>query len=209
MAGKNSRGHLIFMAVTASIGGILFGYDTAVISGTTEIVRYQFELGDIQEGWYVGCALIGSILGVLASGMLSDGLGRKMTMLISAVLFSVSAIGCAVCPDFGSLVAYRIVGGVGIGIVSVVSPIYISEVSPAKVRGTLVSLYQLAITAGFLLAPLPTQMPPIAFHMNMAQAWHTGCSTPSRGAACSEVRRYRPSYSLSQSCSYRKAPNGL
>ncbi len=154
MAGKNSRGHLIFMAVTASIGGILFGYDTAVISGTTEIVRYQFELGDIQEGWYVGCALIGSILGVLASGMLSDGLGRKMTMLISAVLFSVSAIGCAVCPDFGSLVAYRIVGGVGIGIVSVVSPIYISEVSPAKVRGTLVSLYQLAITAGFLLAYL-------------------------------------------------------
>ena len=145
MAGKNSRGHLIFMAVTASIGGILFGYDTAVISGTTEIVRSQFALGDIQEGWYVGCALIGSILGVLASGILSDGLGRKMTMLISAVLFSVSAIGCAVCPDFGSLVAYRIVGGIGIGIVSVVSPIYISEVSPAKVRGTLVSLYQLAI----------------------------------------------------------------
>lgn len=158
MAGKNSRSHLIFMAVTASIGGILFGYDTAVISGTTEMVRSQFALGDIQEGWYVGCAIIGSIFGVLASGVLSDGLGRKKSMFISAVLFSISSIGCAICPDFSSLVAYRITGGIGIGIVSVVSPIYISEVSPAKVRGTLVSLYQLAITAGFLLAYLTNWM---------------------------------------------------
>ena len=154
MKQKNTLGYVIFMAVVAAIGGILFGYDTAVISGTTAIVKAQFGLTDAGEGWYVGCALIGSICGVLAAGSLSDYLGRKLTMLISAALFSISAIGCAVCGSFDSLVAYRIIGGVGIGIVSIVSPIYISEVSPAKIRGTLVSLYQLAVTVGFLLAYL-------------------------------------------------------
>ena len=154
MKQKNTLGYVIFMAVVAAIGGILFGYDTAVISGTTEIVKNQFALSDIKEGWYVGCALIGSIAGVLVAGSLSDYLGRKLTMLISAALFSISAIGCAVCGSFDSLVAFRIVGGIGIGIVSIVSPIYISEVSPARIRGTLVSLYQLAVTVGFLLAYL-------------------------------------------------------
>ena len=154
MKQKNTLGYVIFMAVVAAIGGILFGYDTAVISGTTEIVKNQFQLTDLMEGWYVGCALIGSICGVLVAGTLSDYLGRKLTMLISAALFSISAIGCAVCGSFDGLVAYRIIGGVGIGIVSIVSPIYISEVSPAKIRGTLVSLYQLAVTLGFLLAYL-------------------------------------------------------
>ena len=151
---NNSLGYVIFMAAVAAIGGILFGYDTAVISGTTEMVKSQFTLSDMMEGWYVGCALIGSICGVLAAGTLSDYLGRKLTMLISAALFSISAIGCAVCGSFDGLVAYRIIGGVGIGIVSIVSPIYISEVSPAKIRGTLVSLYQLAVTVGFLMAYL-------------------------------------------------------
>ena len=154
MKQNNGIGYVIFMAVVAAIGGILFGYDTAVISGTTAIVKAQFGLSDAGEGWYVGCALIGSICGVLVAGSLSDYLGRKLTMLISAALFSISAIGCAVCGSFDSLVAYRIIGGVGIGIVSIVSPIYISEVSPAKIRGTLVSLYQLAVTVGFLLAYL-------------------------------------------------------
>ena len=155
MKGQNNKlGYVIFMAVVAAIGGILFGYDTAVISGTTEIVKNQFQLTDMMEGWYVGCALIGSICGVLVAGTLSDYLGRKLTMLISAALFSISAIGCAVCGSFDGLVAFRIIGGVGIGIVSIVSPIYISEVSPARIRGTLVSLYQLAVTVGFLLAYL-------------------------------------------------------
>ena len=144
--------YVIFMAAVAAIGGILFGYDTAVISGTTDIVRNQFSLSASGEGWYVGCALIGSIIGVLCAGSLSDYIGRKITMLISAAFFSISAIGCAVCGSFDALVAFRIIGGVGIGIVSIVSPIYISEVSPARIRGTLVSLYQLAVTAGFLLA---------------------------------------------------------
>ena len=168
MKQKNTLGYVIFMAVVAAIGGILFGYDTAVISGTTAIVKSQFALTDMKEGWYVGCALIGSICGVLVAGSLSDYLGRKLTMLISAALFSISAIGCAVSGSFDSLVAYRIIGGVGIGIVSIVSPIYISEVSPAKIRGTLVSLYQLAVTAGFLIAYLANWV--IDVNGNMAVA---------------------------------------
>lgn len=146
--------YVLFLSIVAAIGGILFGYDTAVISGTTEIVKFQFGLSTGMEGWYVGCALIGSIIGVLTAGMLSDFLGRKKTMLIAALMFSISAIGCAACSGFRDLVVYRIIGGFGIGIVSIVSPVYISEVSPARVRGTMVSFYQLFITIGFLLAYL-------------------------------------------------------
>ena len=112
--------YLIFLSVVAAIGGFLFGYDTAVISGTTSQVTQIFGLDTLQQGWYVGCALIGSILGVLSSGVLSDRLGRKVTMILSAVMFSVSAIGCAFCADFNQLVIYRIIGGIGIGVVSVV-----------------------------------------------------------------------------------------
>lgn len=145
-------GYVIFLAVVAALGGILFGYDTAVISGTTTDVANQFALTEMSKGWYVGCALVGSIIGVAFAGMLSDFLGRKKTLIISAVLFSVSAIGCCICHGFADLVAYRIIGGLGIGIVSIVSPMYISEISPARIRGTLVALYQLAVTLGLLLA---------------------------------------------------------
>ncbi len=154
MKNKTVSARIVFLAIVAALGGILFGYDTAVISGTTEVVKMQFGLTTGGEGWYVGCALIGSIAGVLIAGMLSDFLGRKKTMLISAVLFSISAIGCAFSADFTQLVIYRMIGGFGIGIVSIVSPVYISEVSPAEVRGAMVSLYQLFITIGFLLAYL-------------------------------------------------------
>ena len=147
-------GYVVFLSVVAAIGGILFGYDTAVISGTTEIVKAQFGLSTGLEGWYVGCALIGSILGVLVAGVMSDRLGRKKTMLLSALMFSISAIGCAACNGFGALVAFRMIGGFGIGVVSIVSPMYISEVAVPERRGTLVSLYQLAITVGFLVAYL-------------------------------------------------------
>lgn len=146
--------YILFLAFVAALGGILFGYDTAVISGTTADVSAQFGLDEMSKGWYVGCALVGSIIGVACAGMLSDFLGRKKTILIAAVLFSVSAIGCCFCNGFTDLVIYRIIGGLGIGIVSIVSPMYISEISPAKVRGTMVGLYQLAVTTGLLLAYL-------------------------------------------------------
>ena len=147
-------GYLIFLSVVAALGGFLFGYDTAVISGTIAQVTQLFQLDALQQGWYVGCALVGSIIGVLFAGILSDKLGRKLTMVISAILFSASALGCALCTDFTQLVVYRIIGGVGIGVFSIVSPLYISEVSVAQYRGRLVSLYQLAVTVGFLGAYL-------------------------------------------------------
>ena len=147
-------GYLVFLSVVAALGGFLFGYDTAVISGTIAQVTEQFGLDALQQGWYVGCALIGSIIGVLFAGILSDKFGRKSTMILSAILFSTSAIGCAVSTDFNQLVIYRIIGGVGIGVVSIISPLYISEVAVAQYRGRLVSLYHLAVTIGFLGAYL-------------------------------------------------------
>lgn len=152
-SGTNT-GYIIFLSVVAAIGGILFGYDTAVISGTISSVTSQFSLDTLQQGWYVGCALIGSIFGVIVAGSMSDGIGRKKTMLIAATLFSFCSIGCAASSSFIQLVGFRITGGIGIGIVSIVAPIYISEVSTADKRGTLVSLYQLAVTIGFLAAYL-------------------------------------------------------
>ena len=122
MKRRGNISYMLFLAVTAAVGGLLFGYDTAVISGTVELVTARFGLDSLQQGWYVGCALAGSIAGVLCSGVLSDRLGRRRTMLVSAVLFTVSAAGCALCADFTQLVVYRIVGGLGIGVVSVVSP---------------------------------------------------------------------------------------
>lgn len=142
--------YISFLAVVAALGGFLFGYDTAVISGTIGQVAKQFSLDAIDQGWYVGCALIGSILGVLVAGYLGDNFGRKRTLLVSAILFAISSIGCAFAETMTLLVWSRIVGGVGIGIVSIISPLYISEISIAEYRGRLVALYQLAVTIGFL-----------------------------------------------------------
>lgn len=154
MKNQNNIGYVIFLSVVAALGGFLFGYDTAVISGTIDQVTKQFNLDALQQGWYVGCALVGSIIGVAGAGILSDKFGRKNTMILSAILFSASAIGCAISADVNQLVISRIVGGIGIGVVSIISPLYISEVSITEYRGRLVSLYQLAITIGFLGAYL-------------------------------------------------------
>ncbi|MEK7718663.1 MAG: sugar porter family MFS transporter [Bacteroidota bacterium] len=146
--------YVIFLSVVAALGGFLFGYDAAVISGTIKHVSAQFNLDTINQGWYVGCALVGSIFGVTIAGILSDAIGRKRTMFLAAVLFTTSGIGCAISGGFSELVMYRILGGIGIGVVSIISPLYISEVSITQYRGRLVSLYQLAVTVGFLGAYL-------------------------------------------------------
>jgi MFS family permease len=159
----------LFLSFVAALGGILFGYDTAVISGTIAAVGERFELDALAKGWYVGCALVGSIAGVSVAGWLGDRFGRKPAMLFSAVLFTVSALGCMWCVGFADLVAYRIIGGVGIGIVSIVSPVYISEISPQKVRGMMVLLYQLAITAGFVLAYLVNYL--LLVNVDVPELW--------------------------------------
>lgn len=151
---KENMVYVIFLSAIAALGGFLFGYDTAVISGTITSVSAQFNMTDVSLGWYVGCALVGSIFGVAIAGKLSDFFGRKPVLLLSAVLFSVSGIGCMLSANLDQLVIYRIIGGIGIGVASVISPLYISEISVARFRGTLVSLYQLAITVGFVGAYL-------------------------------------------------------
>ena len=145
-----SLSYVILLSVIAALGGFLFGYDTAVISGTTEDVKAFYNLNDFQQGWYVGCAILGCIIGVLMAGKLSDAFGRKPMLMVSAVIFSISNIGCAIYSGFDQLVLYRILGGVGIGIASIIAPLYISEISIPKYRGRMVSCYQLAITVGIL-----------------------------------------------------------
>ena len=189
MKTKANMGYVVFLSVVAAIGGILFGYDTAVISGTTDIVAGQFSLDDLAKGWYVGCALIGSIIGVLVAGMTSDFLGRKKTMLVSAFMFSISAIGCAVCADLTQLVVFRMIGGFGIGVVSVVSPAYISEVAVPEKRGMLVSLYQLAITVGFLLAYLVNYLV-----LKSADTSLVAADTAVRAADSLQVRMFNSEY---------------
>ncbi|UJH67057.1 sugar porter family MFS transporter [Allomuricauda sp. SCSIO 65647] len=146
------KNNITVLAVIAALGGFLFGYDTAIISGTIGFVKVQFDLNTVTEGWYVSSALLGTILGVAFAGVLSDKYGRKNILIASGAFFAISAIGCAISGTFDQLVMYRMLGGIGVGIASMLSPLYISEIAPAKNRGILVALYQLAITLGILVA---------------------------------------------------------
>jgi len=146
----NYKIYMISLALIASIGGFLFGFDTAVISGTIGFVKNQFGLNALQEGWYVSSALVGSITGVAMAGGLGDRYGRKKVLIISSIFFGISGVGCMAAIGFTDLVIYRFLGGIGIGIASMLSPLYVSEFAPPKSRGRLVALYQLAITLGIL-----------------------------------------------------------
>jgi len=149
---KKSNIYLYLVCLVAALGGFLFGFDTAVISGTVSLVKHDFNLDANYEGWFVSCALLGCIIGVSISGKLSDGYGRKIVLILSAVLFLASALGCMLSGSFTVLVIFRLIGGLGIGVASMVSPLYISEFSPSRLRGMMVSLYQLALTIGIVLA---------------------------------------------------------
>lgn len=144
--------YLGLITLTATLGGFLFGFDTAVISGTIPFVKTQFHLSALMEGWFVSSALLGCIAGVAVSGKLSNTLGRKKLMLFSALLFALSAMGCAATPDAFWLIISRLIGGLGIGVASVICPLYIAELAPTQIRGKLVTYYQLAITIGILAA---------------------------------------------------------
>ncbi len=150
-----SQGSVVYLtaiSLVAALGGFLFGYDTAVISGTVGFVKTQFALDALMEGWFVASALVGCIAGVSFAGVLSDWSGRKIALLLSAVLFTLSAVGCTVAQSQNILILYRFIGGLGVGVASMLSPLYISEVSAPHLRGRLVELYQFAITIGILCA---------------------------------------------------------
>lgn len=154
MPEKYNFSFITAIAAIAAMGGFLFGFDEAVISGTVDRVSSQFRLDVMTSGWFVSSALLGAIIGVIVGGNLSDRYGRKSTMICSGALFAVSMIGCAMAPSFIYLVVYRLIGGIGIGVASIVCPMYISEIAVAKRRGLLVSLYQLAVTIGVVGAYL-------------------------------------------------------
>jgi len=141
-------------SLIAALGGLLFGFDTAVISGTTEDLRRVFSLGDGALGFTVACALIGTILGALSAGWPADRWGRRASLLLVSVLYFVSAIGSAWPWGWIWLLVFRFVGGIGVGMASVVCPLYIAEIAPAPRRGRLVALAQFNVVLGILLAYL-------------------------------------------------------
>ncbi|QCR24973.1 sugar porter family MFS transporter [Pontibacter sp. SGAir0037] len=151
---QNRSFFLFAITIVATMGGLLFGFDMAVISGVLPFVKEQFLLSAAEEGWFVSSALVGAIGGVGFSGELSDRWGRKNLLLLAAILFLVSAVGTAGAPSFIVLVIARMLGGIGVGVASIVAPLYISEIAPAAVRGRLVTFYQLAITLGIVVAYL-------------------------------------------------------
>lgn len=135
----------------AALGGLLFGYDTAVINGAIGMLAQHFTLGPAMKGWVASSALLGCVLGVAMAGRISDRYGRKPAMVVAGAFFLVSALGTAFPQTVGQLVFFRILAGVGVGIASMVSPMYIAEVAPAELRGRLVAVNQLAIIGGMLL----------------------------------------------------------
>lgn len=149
---EGSKYFVRLITLIAALGGFLFGFDMAVVSGIIEPVKLRYALSASQEGFFVSCALLGCIAGVAISGYLSDKIGRKKVLFISAILFLVSAVGFSLSKDYALLIFFRLLAGAGVGVASNISPLYISEVAPAKNRGGLVVFYQLAITIGILAA---------------------------------------------------------
>ncbi|MGC2807856.1 MAG: sugar porter family MFS transporter [Candidatus Acidiferrales bacterium] len=146
--------YLLRSTVVASLGGLLFGFDTAVISGTTHALTHTFELSPRALGITVAMAVVGAIFGSMLAGIPGDRYGRRDSLRALAVLYLVSALGCALAWNWTALVIFRFIGGLGIGGSSVLGPMYIAEVSPAKWRGRLVGLFQFNIVLGILLAYL-------------------------------------------------------
>lgn len=157
-SGRAPGGHLttglLLSAIVAALGGLLFGFDTAVISGATDRLKSEFSLTDFTLGFTVSSALIGTILGSILVGRPADALGRRGVLFVLAVLYFVSALGCAAAWGWWTFMLSRFLGGLAVGGASVVSPMYIAEISPARLRGRLVAITQFNIVLGILLAYL-------------------------------------------------------
>ncbi|MHB0957866.1 MAG: sugar porter family MFS transporter [Pirellulaceae bacterium] len=147
---EGSLSYLVLICFVATLGGLLFGYDTAVIAGAISFLTQHFQLSPAMEGWTAASALAGCAVGAMLAGVLSDSLGRKKVLILCAILFVISAIGTALPRTQFQFVIYRALGGIGVGAASMTSPMYIAEISPARIRGRMVSLNQLAIVFGML-----------------------------------------------------------
>ncbi len=144
--------NVILISLVAALGGLLFGFDTAVISGTINFIQPYFGLSEAGLGWTVSSLLFGCIIGVSMAGKIGDKHGRKKVLMLAALLFFLSAIGSSSAHQLILFVAARVLGGIAVGVASIISPMYIAELSPAKYRGVLVSFNQLAIVIGILVA---------------------------------------------------------
>ena len=152
LAGDSGSAVYIFMVcIVAALGGLLFGYDTGVINGAIGPLKTYFALDAKAEGWAMGCALLGCAIGAASAGVFSDWLGRKKVLIYSAILFFISAMGTAFPKTITAFIVFRIIGGLGVGAASISSPMYIAEISPARIRGRMVSVNQFAIVTGFLV----------------------------------------------------------
>jgi SP family sugar:H+ symporter-like MFS transporter len=151
---KSSNAKVIGLAIAGAVGGFLFGFDSSVVNGAVDSIQSDFKLSSTLVGFAVAVALIGCAFGAIVGGRIGDRFGRIPTMVVAAVLFFASAIGAALAADVGLLIVWRLIGGFGIGIASVVAPAYIAEISPSFLRGRLGSLQQLAITLGIFAALL-------------------------------------------------------
>ena len=156
MKQKNSNLYIIWISFIVALGGFLFGYDTGVIGGTQLYFTEYFNLTAAEQGLAVSSALYGALVGAILAGYLSNKISRKYTLILSAILFGISSWGSGDANTLTILVIYRIIGGLGVGIASMTAPMYIAEIAPAKQRGFLVSLYQLAVVFGFFIVFLAT-----------------------------------------------------
>ena len=151
-----NKSYVFAISMVSAMGGLLFGYDWVVIGGAKPFYERFFDISTLPslQAWAMSSALIGCIAGALFSGIISDRYGRKLPLIIAALLFTVSALGTGMVSDFNLFIVFRIVGGVGIGLASALSPMYIAEVAPAKMRGGFVSLNQFTIVVGILAAQI-------------------------------------------------------
>jgi MFS transporter, SP family, arabinose:H+ symporter len=148
------NGHLIKSTIVSALGGLLFGFDTAVVAGTTHQLTQVYSLTPYLLGLTVSSALWGTVIGAMTAGYPGQRIGRRDSLRIMALFYVLCALGCAFAPNWGSLIVFRIIGGLGIGGSSVLAPMYIAELSPAKWRGRLVGFFQINIVVGILLAYL-------------------------------------------------------
>ena len=145
---NDNTGYIIRICAIAALGGILFGYDTAVISGAVAPLKAHFALSSAETGWAVSNVVLGCIFGAFSAGALAGRLGRKKALIVAALLFTLSAVGTALAPSFPAFVLFRMIGGVAVGLAATVSPMYMSEVAPKAMRGRALSMQQFAIVSG-------------------------------------------------------------
>jgi SP family arabinose:H+ symporter-like MFS transporter len=144
-------GYILLISLVAAFGGFLFGYDTAVVSGAIGFLKARFALSADLTGWAASSLLVGCMVGAIAGGPLGDGIGRRRSLMLCAGLFALSSVASALPQGLAAFAWARFAGGVAIGAASMLSPLYIAEIAPEKIRGTLVALYQLAIVVGILV----------------------------------------------------------